>query len=208
MSSVLSFLNPSVLNKLSTGPVGDLLYSNLDLATLGGNVSVACFDESTEILCLNHELQEVYVPIYQLSKGSIVKTFKHGYRKIDLIYKGSFVNDVNNFHNCMYILPKDENMTKDLIITGGHSVLVDSMSEKVYNRNLKRFGGIQEIDGKQLLLAAASDKFYALRNKNVYNFYHFILENDGNDEARYGVWANGILTETPSKEWFTETFLK
>ena len=209
MGSVLDNLNPGVLNSLSTGPLGDLLYSNLNLGTLGGSSSVACFDESTEILCLNHELKEVYVPIDQLKKGSIIKTFKHGYRKIDLIYKGSFVNDVNNFHNCMYILPKDKNMTKDLIITGGHSVLVNSMSKKAYNKNMEYFGEtIQEIDGKQLLIAAASDKFKALENKNVYNYYHFVLENDGNDDARYGVWANGVLTETPSKKWFTEIFLK
>jgi len=42
-----------------------------------------------------------------------------------------------------------------------------------------------------------------LENKNLYIYYHFILENNGNDiEERYGVWANGILTETPSKNYF------
>jgi len=42
-----------------------------------------------------------------------------------------------------------------------------------------------------------------LENTNLYTYYHFILENDGDNDKRYGVWANGILTETPSKNQFT-----
>ena len=41
-----------------------------------------------------------------------------------------------------------------------------------------------------------------MENKDVYTYYHFILENNGDDEERFGVWANGILTETPPKKKF------
>jgi len=41
-----------------------------------------------------------------------------------------------------------------------------------------------------------------LKNTNLYIYYHFILENNGNNDERFGVWANGILTETPSKNQF------
>jgi hypothetical protein len=35
---------------------------------------------------------------------------------------------------------------------------------------------------------------------DIYN--HFLLENNGNNNERYGIWANGILSETPSKNFF------
>jgi hypothetical protein len=31
-----------------------------------------------------------------------------------------------------------------------------------------------------------------------------VLENNGDDNERYGIWANGILTETPSKSLLIE----
>jgi hypothetical protein len=64
-------------------------------------------------------------------------------------------------------------------------------------------GSTLKIDDKYLLLAGLSNNFVKLENVNVYNYYHFILENNGNDDERFCVWANGILTETPSKNQFT-----
>jgi hypothetical protein len=209
--SIFNNLTNSVFNNINEGPVGNVL-SGLGVfnSSSGGYRSnfVVCFDESTEILCLNDKFEEVYVPISQLTKGSIVKTFKHGYRRLELIYTGQLMNNIDDYRNCMYVLPKNENMTKDLIVTGGHAILVDSMSEKENIKNLEYFAGFKlEIDGKQLLLSAASDNFIALDNTNIYNYYHFILENDGDDDVRYGVWANGVLTETPSKNFLCEIML-
>ena len=194
---VISDLNNSSSLNSMINPLSNIFYQS-------GSYKVPfCFDESTEILCLNEKLEEEYIQINKLKKGSLVKSFKHGYRKIEIIYKGSFVNDINDFRSCMFLLPKNENMTKDLIITGGHSILVDYVSEKENFRNLEYFGGSKfEIDGKQLLLASASEKFIPLENSNIYTYYHFILENDDDNNARYGIWANGILTETPSKNNF------
>ena len=33
----------------------------------------------------------------------------------------------------------------------------------------------------------------------IFKYYHFSLENDGNPDNRYGVFANGVLVETPSE---------
>jgi hypothetical protein len=199
----------SLFNNLNVGPISILL-SGLGVFTSssGGRVSATCFDESTEILCLNDKFEEVYVPISQLTNESIVKTFEHGYRKLKLLYIGQLINNIDDYRNCMFVLPKNENMTKDLMVTGGHSILVDSMSEKENSKNLEYFGGHKfEIDGKQLLLAGASDNFIALDNTDIYTYYHFILENDGDNDVRYGVWANGVLSETPSEKLLTEVML-
>ena len=165
----------------------------------------ACFNEGTQILRLNKNMEEEYTKIENLRKGDLVKCYKHGYRRIELIGKGAMINNPVKWNGCMYKMEKsDENqLIEDLIITGGHAILVDDLGE-FKEENDGVFGGNSPtIDGKYLLLASVSKWFKKLENKNTYTYYHFVVENNGNDEVRYGVWANGILTETPSKQYFT-----
>ena len=166
------------------------------------NSDPSCYNEGTKILCLNKNLEEEYIPIENLRKGDLVKSYKHGYRKIDLIGKKTVVNNPEKL-NCMYKMKKtDENgLIEDLIITGGHAILVDHLGI-FKEENDKLFGSTQMIDDKYLLLAAVSNQFVKLENIIPYTYYHFILENNGSIDERFGVWANGILTETPSKDYF------
>jgi len=164
----------------------------------------SCFNEGTKILCLNKNLEEEHIPIENLRKGDLVKSYQHGYRKIDLIGKNPMINNPNRFNECMYKIEKTEEngLIEDLIVTGGHSILADDLAE-YKEENYKIFGTTHMIDDKYLLLSAVSKQFIKLENTNLYTYYHFILENDGDNDKRYGVWANGILTETPSKNQFT-----
>jgi len=113
------------------------------------------------------------------------------------------INNPNRFNECMYKIEKTEEngLIEDLIVTGGHSILVDDLGV-LKEENDKIFGSTPMIDDKYLLLSAVSKDFKKLENTNLYTYYHFILENNGNDDERFGVWANGILTETPSKNQF------
>lgn len=191
--------NRSVLDDL----VQNILYFD------GAFPYILCFDESTEILCLNENFAEVYKKISELKIGDFVKSFKHGFRRIEIIFSKSIINNVDDFQSCMYLMPKNKEMTKDLIVTGGHSILVDSMTHNEDIKNKKYFGNdVQIIDNKKLLLAAASNKFTPLTDNNEYNIYNFCLENDGDDEARYGVWANGVLVETPAINYLKKIFSK
>ena len=169
---------------------------------VGTDNNPICFNEGTKILCLNKKFEEEYIPIENLRKGDLVKSYKHGYRKIDLIGKNPMINNPEKFYECMYKMEKtnENGLIEDLIVTGGHSILVDDLGENK-EENEKIFKGTQMIDDKYLLLSCVSKDFKKLENNNLYNYYHFVLENSGNDE-RYGVWANGILTETPSKNFF------
>jgi hypothetical protein len=79
--------------------------------------------------------------------------------------------------------------------------MVDELTEEQSNFQLE-WGFDQEVDHKKLLMVWNSDDFKAIENNDVYTYYNFILENDGDDSMRYGVWANGLLMETSNKEWF------
>jgi hypothetical protein len=168
-------------------------------------IETPCFNEGTKILYLNKKMKDDYIPIEKLRKGDFIKTYKHGYRKIDLIGRNILINNPAIYKNCMYKMVKTETngLMEDLIVTGGHSILVDSMTEEENELNEQLFWGeVPMIDKKYLLLAAVSTHFEQIKNKKPYVYYHLVLDNEDDDEARYGIWANGILTETPSKEFF------
>ncbi len=159
-----------------------------------------CFNEGTKILCFNNTtLSEEYIEIEKLRKGDTVKSYLHGYRKIDLIGKKKMINNPDVFIDCMYKLEKtpENGLIDDLIVTGGHSILVDDFKDK--NVNASVFGECQMIDDKCLLLVGTVKEFVKQENNDVYTYYHFILENDNDDSQRFGVWANGMLTDTPAK---------
>jgi hypothetical protein len=50
-----------------------------------------------------------------------------------------------------------------------------------------------------LLVTAASQEFSQIRDISLYTYYMFYLDNGGDDDTLYGVYANGFLVEIPSK---------
>ena len=165
-------------------------------------ITGSCFNEDTKILCFNPETSlEYYIPIQNLKKGDLVKTYLHGYRKVDVMCKGKLRNNTKWFTTCMYKMSKTEtnDLIEDLIVVGGHSLLVDKLSEEEYLRTCPIWNTPLKIDEKYLLLAGITDKFERIEGNDVYTYYHFCVENDGNDETRYGIWASGALVETPCK---------
>ena len=170
------------------------------------NLTTPCFNKGTKILCLNSMKEEEYIQIENLKKGDLVKSYLHGYRKIDSIGKNSMINNPEHFNLSMYKMEKTDTngLIEDLIVTGGHSILVDDLGE-YYNENNGRFKGkIPKIDDKYFLLSAVSKEFTQLKDTNEYTYYHLVLENNGNNDERFGIWANGILSETISKNQFSE----
>jgi hypothetical protein len=183
-------------------PAGEPILSTFEISFRGSSPS--CFNQGTKILCLNKNLEEEYVVIENLRKGDLVKSYKHGYRKIDLIGKNLMTNNGTVDAFCMFKMEKTEEngLIEDLIVTGGHAILVDDLGE-YKEKNDTVLGATQMIDDKYLLLCSVSNHFTKLENTEPYIYYHFILENNGNNDERFGVWANGMLTETPSKNQFT-----
>jgi len=167
-----------------------------------GTSSSYCFNKGTKILCLKNN-EEIYIPIENLQKGDLVKTYLHGYRKIDSLMHSLFKNNINEFTKSMYVMSKQDDMIDDLIITGGHSILVDEYeTEEVKNNHKNLFGGeLDPIDDKYLLLAGKSSKFKQIQGDDIFDIYHLCLEGETEEhDRRYGIWANGVLTESTYKK--------
>jgi len=209
-----SYLSTSPYYSTGIGitPSGNIIWGKkYDPLTIGNinstlwisNSTIPCFNQDTKILT-----DKGYKLIQNLRKGDLVNTYLHGYRKIDNIGKGKFINNPSKWENCMYKMEKNDKngLLEDLIITGGHSLLED----RVTSEEIKRLSDIgmsnynDIIDDKVLVLASVSEKFVAIQTTDLYTFYHIVLESS-NVEQRFGVWANGILTETISKKYFIKS---
>jgi len=166
--------------------------------------SSSCFGKGARILSLNRGIP-MGIPVELLNVGDFVKTYKHGYRAITQIGKGAFINNPDVWHTCMYIGTREG--FEPLLVTGGHALLVDTLTTEEREAQAV-FWGREEpvIDDKILMVVPVSSEFTQITDDRVYTYYHFILENDGDDDRRYGVWANGFLTETPSKKQFNKNF--
>lgn len=158
------------------------------------NNGIACYNKNSLILSLYNNIEQ-YIPIQNLIPGDIVKTYLHGYKKIELIGKQNILNYPNNELKSMYKIVKHKDMTDDLIVTGGHYILVDKINNNrnFYNRKLM-------IDDKYVLLTCDYEFSEKICNNDLYTIYMLVLEGE---QERYGIYVNGgLLSESTSKNNF------
>jgi hypothetical protein len=104
----------------------------------------------------------------------------------------------------IYKLTKEvePNLTKDLYVTGGHGILVDEISEDQKTKLLTNDNkDCEKIGDKYLLLACVDERFEEVTSDEVFDIYHICLENE-DIKTHYGIWANGILSESISEVCF------
>ena len=160
-----------------------------------------CFVKGTKILCFLNET-EVYIPIENLTTDHYVKTYHNGYKKILFIKHFSLINTTRRpvtkkeKINKIYKLAKEDyaELFEDLYVNGGHSILVDTLTEEENRINLKLFGGYKKIGDKFRLLSYINQKAIPVNNDFRYEMYHITT---GEEE---GIYANGILTESYNLE--------
>ena len=183
----------------------NIVYNNGDILNSDGSYylypSAPCFLEGTTILCQVDGVDK-YIPVEQLKKGSLVKTSLDGYKPVVLLGKGTIQNPDNDerTENRLYkcSTSKYPQLKDDLYITGCHSILEFSITEKQKEDTIKHLGKLFITDKKYRLMACVDERAEPWNSKGLYTIWHFALEN--NDERmNYGVYANGgLLVETCS----------
>jgi hypothetical protein len=172
--------------------------------------SVTCFGENTKILCFNTDYKEEYIQIKDIRKGTLVKTLLNGYVPVNMIGKSTIKNYSNNdrIKNRLYKCTKEkypEILSEDLILTGCHSILVDSLTQEQINKTIEDNEKLYVTDKKYRLYTYLDPRSetYQLDSESPIPIYHFALEN--NDYyTNYGVYANGLLVESCSKRYIKE----
>lgn len=192
----------------NTAPFPASLYNNgYDISVTRGTAqmyyvyqSVVCFLEGTQILCLVDDV-ETYVPIETMRPGFLVKTSLDGYKKVELIGKGEVENtgDSERIEDRLYKLSPSNypELKEDLFITGAHSILVDTITDKQREDLTTQLGRIFVTDKKYRLTAMVDERAEPWSSEGKYTIWHFALEHD-NILMNYGVYANGLLVESCS----------
>lgn len=164
-----------------------------------------CFKEGTKILCkLNG--QDVYIPVENIEEGTLVKTYKNGYKKCKFNMIELLKNTENHNINNLFRQSKltNSNLFEDLYITGSHSMLYDNLTEKEEEAMYKLLATYNSkfdieipnrIEDKYKLIAYYDKRFTEVKQNISVYIYHLVLESDNNNR-NYGIWANGVLTES------------
>ena len=103
----------------------------------------------------------------------------------------------------MFLEIRFHHINEDLIITGGHSILVDDLSEEEMEESKKYFGSVLLLDDKYKLLACIDKNATIYDKKGIYDIYHLALESD-DEEKSFGIYANGMLVESCSLKYLKE----
>jgi hypothetical protein len=142
------------------------------------------------------------VPIEKLTKGARVKTSRDGYKRVEIIAKGTLYNPGNSdrtedrLYKCSPA--KYPALKEDLFITGCHSILEFPITDKQKEESIKRQGKLYITDNKYRLMACVDDRAEPWTTEGTFTIWHFALEN-ADDGMNYGVYANGgLLVETCS----------
>ena len=183
-------------------PVTTYLYNITDsVTTTTFGLNIVCFKKGTKILGEN----DTYISIEELKIGDLVKTYKQGYQKIIKIAHSRSCDYVQSAYNQMYTYSRESNpdLTEDLHLTGGHSLLLDTLTDEESNDMKKIHWPTKEeymVEDKYKLLACFSRKLRMSTEQNA-EIYHLTLEPPENAKPShvYGIYANGILVESCSQ---------
>jgi len=210
-----------------SGP-NELLSSGLDDPTfpqlvpgVTGSGTTTCYVKGSLILCVDNN-NYIYKKIEDIRVGMDILTLNDGIKKVKYIGYNTMKNTGDDPLGRIYVLKKSVNNTlfEDLYVTGGHSILVDKLSEQEEVKNNKYWDTNKKIDDKIMLLACVSDDFKLVdENDNInldsnvnanvnaninangnYEIYHICLENSDADK-QYGIYVNGILSETINENY-------
>ena len=163
---------------------------NQDTPPLSYFNQAPCFNQDTLILCPTGN-----ICVKDLKEGDEVVSTS-GIKKILRIdSKTRQFNNTNNVSNTMYRMKKTDDMTHDLLVTGGHAILLDN-AESYYHGRSELFPEDKKVDGKYPIIAGMYHKFEKETEPKEHTIYHIAIDGDQN---RYGLFANGVLMESWDK---------
>lgn len=164
---------------------------------------VVCFKEGSKILT-----NKGYVAVENLRRGDLIKTSMDGYIPLFMIGKREITHSAveERIKDQLYKCSTDKypELFEDLIITGCHSILIDTYSsEEEREKTIEVNGDTYVTDEKYRLPACADERATVYENVGEHTIYHFALENP-DYFMNYGIYANGLLVETCSQRYLKE----
>lgn len=183
----------------------DAYYQNgilFNIQLISNPLPTGCFLANSKVLTHSQE-----VPIQLLKKGDLVQTLNHGLLPIKFVGKSSLFNKLTEerINSHIYKLNKKDfyELSEDLFITGGHPLLVDEedLDEEIRNKLLDMDKISIITEGKYRVFAMLHPNAELWNEEGYYEIFDIVLEND-DPHRNYGIWVNGILTESMDEYFF------
>ena len=191
----------------NTTDVGDraMYFTNVILTK---TLNIPCFLQGSKILTLNLTTNfEEYVPIENLRKGDLIKTYSNGYKELAYIGSKKVDNPSTNTDSKerLYRFSKSKirELKEDLCITGRHCVLHRTISGRLREQLIEHMGDVYSTEELYRVQAWMDDRAEPYKDASPVTVWHIALENE-NIYHNYGVWANGLLVETCSIIYLTK----
>ena len=163
---------------------------------------IICFKEGTQILTLDLNTGlNTYKNIENINVGDLVSTYKHGYVPVNIIGYSNLNNPLSNARitDKMYVYKKEDHpeLTENLYMTGGHSVLLDYKNINNIQREkmIEEMGKLYKTDDKFRLMAKLDYRCDTVDDNRQYRVWHICLDHE-NEWMNYGIHANGMLVES------------
>ena len=178
------------------------IYNNTINKIILDKQPIGCFLADSKVLT-NSEL----VPIQLLKKGHLVQTLNNGLVPIKFVGKRSFFNKLTEERiiNHLYKLNKKDfpELLEDLFITGGHPLLLDNVDKETKNKllDIAEMGAPIITEGKYRVFAFIHPNAELLNKEGQHEIFDIVLENE-DPKQNYGIWVNGILTESMDEDFF------
>ena len=163
---------------------------------------IGCFLHGSKVLT-----KDGVIAIQLLKKGDLIQTVNHGLLPIKFVGKRYFFNKLTEekINPHLYKLNKFDfpELFEDLFITGGHPILVDETDlNKETKKKLLDMDNTSIItDGKYRVFAMIHPKVELWNEEGYHEIFDIVLENE-DPHKNYGIWVNGILTETMDEDFF------
>jgi hypothetical protein len=168
--------------------------------------SFVCYHKSTKVLCLIDNIEK-FIPIYEITPGVLVKTMdpyetfvKSKYVVCKTIYNNP---NIKNKINKLYV-----HQNENLILTGGHSLLEDSLDDQQVVETMKIWRCLKKIGNKFMCLACLHTQCKEYEFDGYTEIYHIVLESNGDLKKQYGIYVTGnnqgLWSESLSEKYFLD----
>ena len=216
-----------VITVSETCPIGSYLIivrdsiNPYDISEFEVNVSMVCYGPGTRVLIGEPQIEmtklqkrkgamarpidinERYVDISTLRPGMLVKTIRDGYLPI-LAVGVKTIRTGETPLTTMFRIPTYGDSKSELLVTGGHSILINKDVIGQMPKDTWRLFKYQrtKIDNCSRVLAMNWPGAARVPAGVVTNIYHLVLDGRRRD-ANYGIYVNGgWLSETTTTKYF------
>jgi hypothetical protein len=170
-------------------------------------VNATCFLEGTKILAMDKKRILKYIPIEKLKPGMLVQTLSSGLVPIKYIGYFTLYNPglATRVRDQLFVCKKSAypELREDLVLTGNHSILVDTITDEESEQITETLGDIYVTEKKYRLPAFNDKRAEPYDKRGEFRIWNLALENE-NYYANYGIFANGLLVETTSCRYIKE----